>query len=114
MGELCPVNPKPMLEWVQGQSDSCRPCLLTPILPWYRDTLRERGYGELASQVDAWANRDDALDPEAVARVLDAAKAGVDAETACTLAQYDSLAQDAELEIGNSGSDSPEEGVDHG
>lgn len=98
MKPTCP-KPLPMKEWVQQEAEgSCRPCLLTPILPWYRNTLRERGYHALADRVDALGNQED-LDPVRTAELLDEAKASVDPETACTLAQYDSLAQDAEAEV---------------
>ena len=48
----CP-NLQPMAEWIKGETPgTCRPCTLTPVVQWYWEELKERGYAELAKELE--------------------------------------------------------------
>lgn len=58
---------KPMADWLKEESAQCRPCLMGPVVDWYRSELEERGRGDLASELMKMV--DEIQDTEEVVKV---------------------------------------------
>jgi hypothetical protein len=41
----------PMAEWVKKDDKVCHPCLIGPVVQWYKETLEERGKADLANDL---------------------------------------------------------------
>lgn len=53
----CPVELQPMAVWVLGETPgTCRPCTLGPVIQWYYQELKERGYEDEAQSLEEEAN----------------------------------------------------------
>lgn len=81
-----------MSEWMaKGDSqEECRSCLLGPVTQWYRDELQERGFTELAHDLEAMAVTGQ---PVEVAQKLDTIKESVPEDVRLRLKDFDCAAQ---------------------
>jgi hypothetical protein len=90
--KACP-NLLPMAEWIKGDDpDTCRPCTLTPVVQWYYTELKEKGFTELAADLEAEVDvlEDDNVEQiKALCKDLDAIKAQVPAELRKRLEEFD-------------------------
>lgn len=52
--EKCPCeNLQPMAEWIKGETPgTCRPCTLGPVIQWYHEELKDRGYEKEAQDLE--------------------------------------------------------------
>ena len=93
-----------MVEFLKAlaKTGGCGDCSIVPVLPWYRDALKEGGRQDLAGQVDALADQP-ALTGEAIAEKLDAIKAQVGEPLRGRLAEFDCGAQEALLQLKKGG-----------
>jgi len=63
----CPIELKPMEEWVQeGNPEECRPCLLVPVAQWYYNELKDQDKKEMAENLGKIAEETDANNMESV------------------------------------------------
>lgn len=84
----CPIEIKPMADWV-GEEDPdglCRSCILGPVVQWYRDELQEQGQQELAENLVASIESDDAVK---ICKEMDDIKEQVDEELKDRLLEFD-------------------------
>lgn len=85
----------PLVDYVrslENDPDACVPCDLSVIAPWYRDELTEKGYPELAAEVDALVESE--LGDLHTAETLDRVRAEVtDDATRERLEHFDCLMQ---------------------
>jgi len=81
-----------MAEWIQngGDSEECRPCLLPPVIQWYRDELQEKGLGNLARQIKTVVKKGD---PLLIAKRFDEIKEKVPDDVKERLKEFDCYAQ---------------------
>lgn len=97
----CP-NLLPMAEWIKGdEPGTCRPCILTPVVQWYWQELKERGYEDLAKQLEAEVDvleEDNVEQVMALCKDLDEIKAGVPADLRKRLEDFDCAIQNYELD----------------
>ena len=92
----CPVELKPMKEWVQGGDPSeCRECLLAPVIQWYREELQEKGHADLATELTQAVNT---ADPLTLCEKLDTIKDAVEESLRERLKEFDCAAQTYEPE----------------
>ena len=86
-----PLIPIPLADWVvAGPADGCRPCALPITIGWYRDALKERGYGDVAEQLEKAATHED---PLTTAKRMDTIKATVRPEVRRHLIDLDAAVQ---------------------
>jgi len=54
MAEKCSIELKPMATWVKEEDPRgiCRECLLGPVIQWYRDELKEKGYSKFVEELN--------------------------------------------------------------
>lgn len=88
----CP-NLQPMAEWIKGETPgTCRPCTLTPVVQWYWSELKERGFQEIADQLEAEVEvleEDNVEQIMAVCKDLDKIKAAAPADLRKRLQEFD-------------------------
>jgi len=98
-GEKCPVELKPMAQWVQEEDPRgiCRECLLGPILQWYREELNEKGYSKFIEELDTIARAAEVL-PLQLCEELDKIKSEVEEPLRERLEEFDCAAQAYEPE----------------
>ena len=77
-------------QWIEEESDFCRPCLLPPLMAWYKEELEERGYRELSQEIDRASQTGD---ENLVAEVLDKIKEKVPQDLRERLEEFDCAAQ---------------------
>ncbi|MDP2729118.1 MAG: hypothetical protein Q8O55_01390 [Dehalococcoidales bacterium] len=92
----CP-NLQPMAEWIKGETpDTCRPCTLTPVVQWYWQELKERGYEEITAHLEAEINALEEDNDEqimALCKDLDEIKAGAPEDLRKRLEEFDCAIQ---------------------
>lgn len=85
----------PLADYVRKMEEdpeACAPCNLAVIVPWYREVLRQEGFGELAGKVDSLA--DGNPEPLDVASALDNIRESVqDGPVKRTLLMYNCMMQ---------------------
>ena len=80
-----------MKEWIEGGDErECRPCLLAPVIRWYRDELQQRGLNELAHEMEAAI---EGADPLVIAERFDDIKNKVPDDVKERLKEFDCAAQ---------------------
>jgi hypothetical protein len=88
----CP-NLQLMAEWIKGETPgTCRPCVLTPVVQWYWQEMKERGHENIAAQLEAEVDvleEDNVEQVMALCKDLDEIKAGVPAELRKRLEEFD-------------------------
>lgn len=85
----------PMKVWVAedtGKKESCRPCMLPPVVSWYESELEETGRADLAGQIKKTRLAKDTT-PDKVAGVLDFVKTQVQGSLLDRLREFDCSAQ---------------------
>jgi len=87
----CSVNLQPMEEWIEGDTNFCRPCILPVTIDWYRQELSERGHQELVEEIDKARMTED---PDATCKVMDAIKDRVPVDLRYRLMEFDCLTQE--------------------
>ena len=88
--DLC-ANITSMQQWINGGGEEeCRPCLLPPVIQWYREELSENGMTALASEIES-AVQDG--DPGMIAWTIDNIKAKVPESLRQRLREFDCHAQ---------------------
>ena len=77
-----------MSKWIQegDKNEECRPCLLPPLIQWYKEELQEKGFEELSSKIK---EATDSGDPVKIAEVFDAIKDKVPNELKERLKEFD-------------------------
>ncbi len=64
----CPKPVIPMQEWVTAKDqEGCRPCVIGPVVQWYWDELKGRGYQEKADKLGKMAEN---LDEENYEQII--------------------------------------------
>ena len=99
-------NPIPMAEWVQQDDPkNCRPCIVAPVVRWYRDHLEEKGQTDpvivnnpylkahLAHIVQAIEQLAETADVLTLCQELDKIKEAVDPSTRERLKVFDCAVQ---------------------
>lgn len=90
MDNAC-ANLLPMEQWIaDDKQGECRPCLLGPVVQWYRDTLDESGQKELASKLEKVSESANSVE---LCHELDQIKKAVPEEIRQRLVDYDCSAQ---------------------
>lgn len=88
----CP-NLQPMAEWIKGEvPGTCRPCILTPVVQWYWQELKERGQEDIAAQLEAEVDvleEDNTEQVMALCKDLDEIKAAASEELRKRLEEFD-------------------------
>jgi len=81
-----------MAEWIQQGDDSkeCRPCLLPPVIQWYKNELEEKGLGNLADEIKVAVENGD---PSLIAKRFDEIKEKVPDDVKERLKEFDCYAQ---------------------
>ncbi|MBA7707938.1 hypothetical protein ES703_116822 [subsurface metagenome] len=80
-----------MEKWVEeGDEAECRPCLLPPVIRWYRDHLQQSGLNELAHEMETAI---EGADPLIIAKTFDSIKAKVPDDVKKRLEEFDCAAQ---------------------
>ena len=108
----CP-NLQPMTEWIKGETPGdCRSCILTPVVQWYWQELKEQGYEDIAAQLEAEVDvleEDNVEQVMALCKDLDEIKAAAPPELRKRLEEFDCSIQsfdpdefDEEVLIGDS------------
>ena len=92
-------NVLPLTEWLDQKEqdpESCPPCELSVITPWYSDMLKEQGYTELAQRIDDVVGQEgEETDSRKLVETLDEIKESVDnVRVKETLTLYDCMMQD--------------------
>ncbi|KKL08561.1 hypothetical protein LCGC14_2574660 [marine sediment metagenome] len=89
----CPVKLQPMAPWVEGGTENeCRPCILGPVVQWYRDELKEKGLSEEAAALVEVADNPESS-PLQVCEKLDRIKDEVGEPIRERLKEFDCAAQ---------------------
>jgi len=90
----CSVELKPMKEWVQEEDPKgiCRECLLGPVLQWYRDELKDKGYTKFVDELNQIAHEAEVL-PLTLCEKLDNIKGEVEESLRGRLEEFDCAAQ---------------------
>jgi hypothetical protein len=105
----CSISLQSLEEWIQGDTEFCRPCILPVTIDWYRQELEERGHIDLVEEIDRARMSED---PEATCKVMDNIKDKVPVDLRYRLMEFDCSTQEhaAELEseVIQSGEASPE------
>ena len=57
----CPIEVRPMAEWIQVDSENCKPCALAPVVQWYATELKDQGEGEKSQHLKDIAVKEDPL-----------------------------------------------------
>lgn len=98
----CIVDLKPMKEWVEGQSKKgeCRPCLLGPVVQWYKAELVDYDKLDLASKLEKMGE-DKSLTPLQISEELDSIKATVEEPLRERLKEFDCAVQSYDEEDNN-------------
>ncbi len=90
--KACP-NLQPMAEWIKGETPgTCRPCVLTPVVQWYWQELKERGHEDMAKELEAEVDgleEDNVEQVQALCKDLDDVKAAVPEELRKRLEEFD-------------------------
>jgi hypothetical protein len=98
----CKANLKPMKDWIQEEDPKkdhptyCRPCMLAPVVQWYRDTLKEQGKPEMAIDLEKTVNQSDGTADEialTICEKLDTIKESVEDTLRERLKDFDCAAQ---------------------
>ena len=99
MTEKCPVEIKPMKDWVQEEDSKgiCRECLLAPVLQWYREELNAKGYTKFVGELNQIARAAEVL-PLTLCEKLDNIKSEVEELLRERLEEFDCAAQTYEPE----------------
>ena len=87
----CSVKLQPMEEWIEGDTNFCRPCILPVTIDWYRQELSERGHQELVEEIDKARMTED---PDATCKVMDAIKDKVPVDLKYRLMEFDCSTQE--------------------
>ena len=97
--QKCPVELKPMKEWIQEPDPRglCRECLLPPVLQWYREELKDKGYNEFVNNLDKIAHAAEVL-PLQLCEEFDKIKSEVEEPLRERLEEFDCAAQAYEPE----------------
>lgn len=87
-------NILPMREWIAQDTgkESCRPCMLPPMVSWYESELEEQGRGDLAGKIKKTRMAKD-TSPEKVAGALDFVKTQVQGSLLDRLKEFDCSCQ---------------------
>ncbi len=89
----CSVELIPMAEWVQKENDDparCNPCMLAPVLQWYRETLKEAGLIDRAANLEKLVSE---AEPLTICKELDNIKKDVEAPLRERLMDFDCAIQ---------------------
>ncbi len=99
MEQKCPVELKPMKEWVQEPDPRgiCRECLLGPVLQWYQEELSDKGHGEHVKVLNDIAKQAELL-PLQLCEEFDKIKGEVEEPLRERLEEFDCAAQAYEPE----------------
>lgn len=94
MSDKCPVELKPMKDWVEEEDPNgiCRECLLGPVLQWYRDELNEKGHTVFVKELDE-LTRQAELFPLQLCEEFDKIKNEVEEPLRERLLEFDCAAQ---------------------
>jgi len=90
-------NLQPMAEWVKEEDpDTCRPCILGPVVQWYYQELKERGDEETAAKLETEVDvltEDDIEQAVAICKDLDEIKVAAPEELRQRLEEFDCSVQ---------------------
>jgi hypothetical protein len=95
----CKANLKPMKEWVAIKDPNgkvCKPCLMGPVVQWYRDELKEQGQTEIAETLEKTVNTIEGDEQEIALTIcgeLDTIKESVDVALRERLKDFDCAIQ---------------------
>ena len=94
MGNQCPIEIKPMAQWVQEEDPKgiCRECLLAPVLQWYREELNNKGHTKFVNELDQIAHAAEVL-PLQLCEAFDKIKGEVEKPLRERLEEFDCAAQ---------------------
>lgn len=97
----CPIPLKPMGDWIKEKNqEGCKPCVLTPVVQWYWQELKERGYTANAQKIESLAESLDEDDPKQVEEIcleLDKIKKEVSEAARERLKDFDCEVQSVDL-----------------
>jgi len=95
----CPVEIKPMAEWVSEEDPRgiCRECLLAPVIQWYHEELEARGYSEQAQKLEKLSRQAEEL-PLQLCEEFDKIKSEVEGSLRERLLDFDCAVQSYEPE----------------
>ena len=88
----------PMADWIKsngnggGEGEDCKPCMLAPIVSWYKDVLDENGKTNLSNELVESAN-DKSGNSITICKKLDDIKSQVDESLRERLMGFDCAAQ---------------------
>lgn len=87
----CPIHVTPMEDWIQTNdgSDFCKPCILAPIVSWYREELEEIGKHDLSEQLLNMSETLNKGEEHVLCNKLDEIKGAVDSRTRERLLEFD-------------------------
>lgn len=90
----CPIDLKPMADWIQEDDPSgfCHECVLGPVVQWYSDELNSRGQPQLARELNQLAVGDDSTYLE-ICEKFDTIKKHADEALRERLLEFDCAAQ---------------------
>ncbi len=92
----CP-NLLPMAEWIKGETPgTCRPCTLTPVVQWYWSELKERGFEDIAAELESEVEvleEDNVEQVMAICKDLDKIKKAAPADLRKRLEEFDCAIQ---------------------
>jgi hypothetical protein len=86
----CPIEIKPMAEWIQEETKNCRPCMLGPSLQCYISELEENGVKDKATKLKEVAENED---PLTVCQTMDKIKQEVENPLRERLKEFDCATQ---------------------
>jgi len=82
-----------MAEWIKGEEPgTCRTCIIGPVIQWYYEELKERGYDDIAAQLKAEVDvqeEDNVEQLMALCKDLDDIKASAPEELRKRLEEFD-------------------------
>ena len=97
----CPIPLKPMSKWIaEKNQEGCKPCVLTPVVQWYWEELKERGYTDHAKRIESLAEKLDEDNPEQIkglCQELDRIKQEVPESVSERLKDFDCEVQSVDL-----------------
>jgi hypothetical protein len=95
----CKANLKPMQEWVKVKDPEgkvCKPCMMGPVVQWYRDELKEKGQQEIVDDLEKTVTNLEGNEEEValtIAQELDTIKESVDEPLRERLKDFDCAIQ---------------------
>ena len=87
----CRIDLLPMKQWVEEDTELCRPCIMPVTIDWYHQELEKKGHHDLAEELTELRMTEDTV---AVAELLDRIKETVPLDTRHQLMEFDCATQE--------------------